>query len=102
MESELWTVYPSEDRSGFDIVDATGLIGWVADFEAAERIVAIHNAAIYQLEEELERIAWLAEANHEAWLAATGKNGSGQPEPHNPVTGSDSRPAMRHSALGRS
>jgi len=101
MESKLWQVRPGEPGSGFDIVDAIGWLETVADEAVANHIVAAHNAAVYELEEELERLAWLADANYEAWLAATGQNGGGRPKPHNPITGSDARPAMRHSALGR-
>ena len=102
MKPELWAVCISESGSGFDIVGADGLIGQVADFKTAAFIVAAHNAAVFRMGEELERVSWLAEANYEAWLAATGQNGGGRPATHNPITGSNSRPAMRHSALGRS
>jgi len=100
MKPELWTTQRCE--KGIAVVtDEGNLVGYAAGWPAAECIVAAHNAAIYRMAEELERVAWLAEANHEAWLAATGQNGGGGSTPHNPITGSNSRPAMRHSALGR-
>ena len=98
MKPELWAVCSSESGSGFDIIGADGLIGQVADFKTAAFVVAAHNATVFRMGEELARTAWLAEANYEAWLAATG---GGRPATHNPITGSNSRPAMRHSALGR-
>jgi len=98
-----WWVWPGEPGDEFAIVNsAAEWIGTVANEDMAERIVAAHNATVFRMEEELRRIAWLAEANHKAWLAAIGQNDSGKAKTHDPVTGSDSRPAMRHSALGRS
>lgn len=98
---DLWTVRPGEGRNGFDIVGAAGLVGRVMNGDVADRIAAAHNATVYQMEGDLVRAIWLAEANYEAWRAATGR-GVGRSKTHDPVTGSNMRPAMRHSALGRS